>query len=262
MQISHRLILLLFVGYGCSHISAEELPDKPAKPDFKIESTKITRLDVVESAPMEGLPVVHGKITLKMHNVAEPKLQESPVSESPSAPEPSADLPTEVAETQIASVSATVYDRSRTLLTCYTGAAAGNPVTVWSNVDFNYFSGVAMLDAKGADGKLRSYHLLMGIGNEVTIISKKRAASAGEESPTPQIPKLPDGEPAFVITSANPDPASLKLIEDLHTLYRNEGTRMVREYIAREKAEEKRRKYLIANPPKPKDVTIHFWKRN
>jgi hypothetical protein len=30
---------------------------------------------------------------------------------------------------------------------------------------------------------------------------------------------------------------------------------------AREKAYAARRAYLLANPPKPKDVTVHFWKR-
>ena len=47
----------------------------------------------------------------------------------------------------------------------------------------------------------------------------------------------------------------------MHDLYRTEGPRMVAAYDARMKAEEERRAYLIAHPPKPKDVTVYFWNR-
>ena len=33
-------------------------------------------------------------------------------------------------------------------------------------------------------------------------------------------------------------------------------------YHARVKARAERKAYLLANPPKPNDVTISFWKRN
>ena len=33
-------------------------------------------------------------------------------------------------------------------------------------------------------------------------------------------------------------------------------------YAERSKAEAERRAYLLAHPPVPKDVTIHFWQRD
>ena len=60
----------------------------------------------------------------------------------------------------------------------------------------------------------------------------------------------------------NPDPGAVKLVENLHALYRTEGTRMAADFAARAKATEEQKAYLLANPPKPKDVTVHFWKRD
>jgi len=44
-------------------------------------------------------------------------------------------------------------------------------------------------------------------------------------------------------------------------LYRKEGASLEQAFYDREKAQAERREYFLANPPKPKDVTISFWKR-
>jgi len=54
----------------------------------------------------------------------------------------------------------------------------------------------------------------------------------------------------------------MDLLQGMHDLYRNEGPRMEAAYQARIKAHEERKAYLLANPPKPEDVTIQFWDRN
>jgi hypothetical protein len=64
-----------------------------------------------------------------------------------------------------------------------------------------------------------------------------------------------------VIQTEHPDPGTLTCIEDLHALYRDEGTRMAEACAARKLAREARKAHLLANPPKPKDVTVHFWSR-
>src|SRR5690606_4064394 len=88
------------------------------------------------------------------------------------------------------------------------------------------------------------------------------SARLAEYPEGPQIPALPDGAPAFVIVTENPDPESVRMIEDLHALHRAEGARMAAAAAAREQAYEDRKAHLLANPPKPRDVTVHFWKRD
>ena len=247
--------------------SPSPAPPPVEKPDFQIESTQVKRLDVVESPPMPDLPPVEGTITLTVRTVADPGLPDPPPPPQPREiddPEVKgrlAELRAKHLETQIAFVSATVYDRSRTRLTVYPSGGVDKAITVWSNLDFNHFSGFGSFQATDADGEVRQYALLMGIGNETSGLRRRLLAERGIEYEEPEIPAIPDGTPAFVIETENPDPQSVTLIEDLHALYRAEGARMAEAEVARQKAYEERRAYLLANPPKPKDVTVHFWKR-
>ncbi len=225
------------------------------KPDFEIETTQVKLIEVVEAPPMTGLPPVKGTMTLTVHGVADPGLPEvQPVEQAPVTPPsdtPTVETPTDLPETRFVSISATVYGHCRTLLKCQPMDNTSPPVTVWSNIDFNHFRSVANFDAKGADGKLRQYYLMMGIGNE----------EGNQLADGSAIPTLPDGAPAYLILTDNPAAESLRLVEDLHALYRTDGAKMEADAVAREKAEEVRRAYLLAHPPKPKDVTVHFWKR-
>ncbi len=227
------------------------------KPDFEIESTQVKLIEVVEAPPMAGLPPVEGTMKLTVHSVADPRIPDPtpPVTQAqnPSAEEFPPEFLDSTQESHFASISATVYDNSRTLLTCNSNAGAGSEVTVWSNINFNHFSGIGNVEAKGADGKVRNYNLMMSIGNDTTDKLNKSGA--------PAIPVMPNGAPAFVIQTEQPNAATLTLIEDLHALYRTEGTRMAEAAAARVKAEDEKRAYLIANPPKPKDITVHFWNR-
>ena len=50
------------------------------------------------------------------------------------------------------------------------------------------------------------------------------------------------------------------MLERLHRLYWSEGARMKAAHEARVREREERRAYLLANPPKPKDVRVRFWK--
>jgi len=69
--------------------------------------------------------------------------------------------------------------------------------------------------------------------------------------------------PAFVITEGDTtDKEAMDLVQGLHDLYRAEGVRMAAAYHARVKADADRRAYLLANPPKPENVTVRFWDRD
>jgi len=231
-------------------------PKEPIKkPDFKIESTQIKLLDVVESPPMSGLPPVEGTMTLTVHNVADPGLPDPPSPTPPNIDDSKIlgglqPLKVNQRDMGMVSLSATVYDHKRTLLRCNIyGGTERKEITAWSNLDFNHFCGFGNFEATGANKEVRSYALMMGIGNETT------------NTEGPEIPVIPDGAPAFVIQTENPDPETVTLIEDLHALYRAEGKRMKEDAAAREKAYEEKKAYLLAHPPKPKDVTVNFWKR-
>jgi hypothetical protein len=233
-------------------------PPPVEKPDFQVESTQVKRLDVVEAPPMPGLPPVEGTITLTVRNVADPGLPDPPPPPEPrSIEDPEikarlAELSAKHREIRVAFVSATVYDRSRTRLTVYPNGGIDKAVTVWSNLDFNHFSGFGSFEAEDVSGEIR---------NENPAFRRRLLTERGIEFEEPEIPTLPDGQPSFVIATEAPDPDGVKLIEDLHALYRTEGVRMAEACAAREKADAERRAYLLANPPKPKDVTVHFWKR-
>lgn len=247
----------------------DPVPAHPVeKPDFQVESTQVKLLDVVESPPMQGLPPVEGTIRITTHTVADPGLPDPPTPlpplpiTDPQVVERLAEMSAKYKETRILFLSATVYDHKRTLLRCHPNGATSKEITAWSNLDFNQFCGFGNFEAEGADGEVRKYALLMAISNENSEWRQKLLATKGIEYDAPEIPILPDDKPAFVIETADPDPEGVTLLEDLHALYRAEGARMAAACTARQKAYEDQKAYFLANPPKPKDVTVHFWKRS
>ena len=234
----------------------------PVVPDFTVKSTVVRELEVVESPPMSGLPPVTGTIIETVHLVEDPKLPDPPppvVAVDSGARVHLGDRPE---RPRFVFLSATVYNHSRTLLRCGTSRLPRKEITVWSNLDFNCFSGFSNFSVTDGEGEIRCYEMLgLGIGNEDTAKRAELLARHGRVYKAPEIPSIPDGEPGYVIVSENPDPESVEIVADLHQLYRNEGTRMKEAWLARIKAEEDRRAWYLAHPPVPKDVTIHFWQR-
>lgn len=243
-----------------------ESPTPIEKPDFQIEGTQIKFIEVVEAPPLPGLPPVEGTMRLTVHAVADPGLPDPVAPVEITHPTPVDFNVTESTEdpqeTHLIIVSATVYDQSRTLLTCQPMDGGGPSVTAWSNINFNHINGIDNFEATGADGLKRGYHLIMGIGNEDTRQIAQLAKAEGVEAELPQIPILPDGTPAFQIVTENPNPSVVKLIEDLHALYRDDKENLAAAAAAREAAYEEKKAHLLAHPPKPADVTVHFWKRD
>ena len=244
---------------------------KPGPIEFEVVRSHTKRVHVVESPEMPGLPAPEGDINITVQLVKDPGLPDPPPPlpalppDDPAVLARMAEFSAKYQETQLAFVSATVYDHSRTLLRCYPSGGAKREITLWSNLDFNHFCGFATFQVKGSDGETRQYGLMMGIGNENTQQRAKFLAEHDREYVAPAIPKLPDLSetgPAFVVTEGDiSDREAMELIQGMHNLYKAEGTRMEAAYHARIKAYEERKAYLLANPPKPKDVTVQFWKR-
>lgn len=254
---------------------ADGTPSPPApKPEpipFKVESSITRRVHVVESPEMPGLPAPEGTINVTVQLVKDPGLPDPPPPlpalppDDPAVLARMAELTEHYHESQLAFVSATVYDHSRTYFRCFPSGGGGGRKEIcgWSNLDFNHFSGFATFQFKSADGEVREYGLLMGIGNEDTQRTE-RLAQETETSETLEIPTLPvlaTSGPAFTITEGDAnDLEAMELIHGMHSLYRVEGARMEEAYHARIKAYEERKAYLLANPPKPKDLIINYWR--
>lgn len=240
--------------------------------EFEVLHSHTKQVHVVESPEMPGLPAPEGTINVTVQLVKDPGLPDPPPPlpvlppDDPAVLARLAELREQYKETQLVFVSATVYDHSRTYLRCYPSGGGGRrEICGWSNLDFNHFSGFATYQVKGADGELREYGLLMGIGNEDTHKRAEWLAKHDREYVAPEIPSLPElatAGPAFVISEGDTtDKEAMELIEGMHSLYKVEGKRMEDAYFARLKAYEERKAFLLANPPKPKDISIQFWKR-
>ncbi|NJR43903.1 MAG: hypothetical protein HC767_15825 [Akkermansiaceae bacterium] len=245
--------------------------EKPKPLKFNIQKTLTQRIKVEEASELNDLPPVKGTVTAMVQLVKDPGLID-PLPPLPALPPDDPAVIAKMAElrvshpkTQLVFVSATVYDHSRTFLRCYFNGEKENEISVWSNLDFNHFSGFGTYQVKASDGETRQYGLMMGLGNEGSAQKAAFAVKYEKTSALTKIPELPDLEiagPAFVVVEGDSsNREGIELVEGMHRLYRAEGKRMESAYHARTKAAEERKTFLLANPPVPENVTIQFWKR-
>lgn len=251
-----------------AQVDPAEPPAKPEPVNTPLISSDKFQRDVTEALPMPGLPPVTGRINMTLQVVEAPNLPEPPpvptsLQNDPEVQARLRELLQNRKATRLVFVSATVYDNHRTFLRIYPSGGIGDEVTAWSNLDFKVFCGCRGYRVTGADGSYQDCSLLMGIGDVRTNVTERMAARAGRQYVEPTIPELPEmatGGPAFVVTAGGENSVAKETLEQLHDLYRKEGARMVAENLARKQAEEERRAQLLANPPKPADVTIKYWK--
>jgi hypothetical protein len=77
----------------------------------------------------------------------------------------------------------------------------------------------------------------------------------------PQIPDFADGKASFSITSDKQAPAATLLtIQSLHDIYNSDYKRLKTAYEGREQARLEREAELKANPPRPQNITLNFWR--
>jgi hypothetical protein len=238
---------------------------------FKVKNSVTRQMQVEEAPEMAGLPPIKGKIKVTVQLVEDPGLVD-PAPPLPAMPVTDPAVLARMAECRakfqlpkIAFVSASVYEHKRTLISCHPNGKPSQVITAWSNLDFNHFSGFIRFEIKERKGIMQTYNLMMGISDMPGPAQVKRLAKAGQIDKAPRPPNLPDlavAGPAFVVVEGDAsDPEAMSLLQGMHDLYRSEGPRMKAAYHARMKAQAARRAYLLANPPKPEDVTIQFWER-
>ena len=239
-------------------------PQPQEMPDFKVIDSSTRSLEVVEAPPLPGLPPVAGTISIVTRKVEDPGLPMTgePLPVDPIEQARLQELAEKYHGTDYFFVSATIYDHSRTLLKIFPQGRSEGSISAWSNIDFNHFTGFPSYRITQADGTFREVGLLMGVENIDIQQLSVGMVLRGETYTPPTIPALPDlaaGDASFVVVGEQGQP-SMDTLQQMHRLYELEGERMAEAYQARVVAEEQRRAALLANPPKPKDVTIQYWR--
>jgi len=151
------------------------------------------------------------------------------------------------------------------LLRIYPSGKNDGQLAVWTNIDFNHFSGFSTYRVHEPDGKFRDHGLLMGLGNIDLRKVRDRHAQHDHPFTEPEIPELPElsaNGPAHAVVEGETNGPAMATLIQLEELYRGEGARMKAAFLAREQAYAERKAFLLANPPQPEDVTIRFWKRS
>jgi hypothetical protein len=229
----------------------QEAPEEPVKePEpikFEVLSSRTKEVYVKEAPEMSDLPPIEGTIKMTIQKVANPGLTDPP----PPLPSLPPDDPAVLARlqelretyrgTELVFLSASVHlenntaENARTLLRIY---------------------------PNGQD-----MGILMGISpmyGQTMRRMAERAAQAGREYTEPEIPELPDlatSGPQFLIVEGDDESPAMDVLEQLHDLFEGSGEKLRAQYFAREKARAERKAYLLANPPKPKDLTVRVWRR-
>ena len=139
----------------------------------------------------------------------------------------------------------------RTLVTCWPDHQ-GEPVTFWSSADFALLSNVSTFAA--ANGKVHDLFMLWSNAD----ISE--TAASDPEYTAPKIPAFPAGKAAFTIVGTPPDAATLLPIQSLHDIYNSEYERLNAAWQGRERARLQHEADLQANPPRPKDIVLNYWR--
>jgi hypothetical protein len=157
-------------------------------------------------------------------------------------------------------LGATVYrskDTPPRSLVRYWPKPTGKSITFWSSADFALISGIHSFVAN--DGQTR--WLFMSWGNMDIERQTALHAARGREYHAPNIPEFPVGNATFTIVGDAPaDAADLIPIQSLHDLYNREFERLKIAYEGREQARLQREADLKANPPRPKDITLNYWR--
>jgi hypothetical protein len=130
----------------------------------------------------------------------------------------------------------------------------GECIVFWSSADFALISGIGIFI--GPDGGTRNLFLMWNFSEIETRTALKN--ELGPESPP--IPDFPPEKATFQISSGNPSQQTLASIQALHDLYNNEHDRLEKAYQGRERARILQEAELKANPPKPKDIVLNYWR--
>ena len=231
-------------------------PPEPPKPKFIVSEKDI----------LESKSIHQGGRTITVRKIKPIALPPPPPPPEPLSAELQAAYRKRVAayreahpRTKMAFLSATVFRSKdfppRTLVRCWPEGRK-EMITFWSSADFGLIAGIhSFVDSTG-----NQYAMMMGWG--YADLDKRPGMLAahlkayGATAP----PAFSDGKASFEIIGASVPAEDLAPIQALHDLYNNEHDHLQKAYEGRERARLQHEAELIANPPKPKDIVLNYWR--
>jgi len=232
-------------------------PPAPPKPEFRIPAQ-----DILEATTHE-----QGGRTITVQQIKPIALPPPPAPVETAAVEVDAEFTKRLAEYReehprsgLLFLGATVFrskDSPPRTLVRYWPEGGHEDITFWSSADFALIAGGIN---SFVDSAAETHYLLMGWGNvDIDRMSELQAAK-GREYDAPAMPDFPEGKATFEIVGKPPAAEELAPIQALHDLYNNQLVRLKTAFEGREKARIEREEYLKANPPKPKNITLNYWR--
>lgn len=243
----------------------------PEPIQFRALSSSTSQFQVTEAPEMSDLPPIKGTINVTVQRVADPGLPDPPAPllalplDDPRVIAGMKEFRDHSHNRKFVFLSATVYDHSRTLLKIYPNGKPESWISAWSNVDFSHFSACPRYRIKLENGEIIDCDLMMGISRIDTYQLRKLLARQKKAYISPEIPEMPDlaaRGPTFIVNGGNEKGEAMETLQQLHKLYRQDGVKMEEIVHAREKSHAERHAFLLANPPKPKDLVINYWRGN
>lgn len=235
-------------------------PPAPPKPEFHIPAR-----DILSTATHE-----QGGRTITIRQIKPIALPPPPIPPAPAKPaaleldeefnQSLTKYREERAKSGLLFLGATVFRSKnsppRTLVR-YWPEGTGETITFWSSADFALIAGGIQSFADSAGD---THHLLMGWSEVDIDRMSRREVGQGREYDAPAMPDLPKGNATFQIIGEAPAAEELVAIQSLHDIYHTELARLTTAHAGREKARIQRQAFLKANPPRPEDITLNYWR--
>lgn len=216
---------------------------------------------------LEGWQINLGNRAVILNRVVPPVLAEQPaavVTPAPQLVSPEmleAALRWERKKYEVIFISALVYDRAVTQLQWY---QEGRVLEAFSNIDFNYFSGVNEIETDDT-----IYWLIMGIGDQtragVDAVNRAVAEQGLAESLRITVPPLAQFSATrseYFLTEKSGQPTLANVptaIDALHVYFDAHRQELIEGFAQREAQQIAREKWLKEHPPVPKNTVINFW---
>jgi hypothetical protein len=270
-EFRHRFLFagLLIIAVGVSPVCLGQ-PDGSFSQDATPMASPIEKQSAPGFQVIESWKVDKGDHAVYFNRVAAPDVSSlkaarratpTPAPEAaPVSPEEmAADLRRQQKRWETLFLSVTVYDHQVSEVRW----GPGNQYRVFSNIDFNYFSGMNEVESDDA-----FYTLVLGLGNEVTgdamqaVRERRWSELAGSVVPGPAA--FGNRGFRFLLDKGSvPPPAeALRAMEALHAFYRENSQKLAEAYAKREadQAERVAREgWEKEHPQKPRDRVINFW---
>ncbi len=240
------LLLSAVAGY------AQEVSKPSAAPEMRVLQTR--------RVPLGNRSIIFNRV------------QPPVIAEKPQAPAPVALKPTEE-ERRVMEESAKSYARKRHESLFLTATVVDGPVTelywtysgrqcrAFSNIDFNYFAGMAEFETEDTVCWL----LMAVVSNQSAGVQSGDTAKNVAAMGGAKLPPLPEFSKTrseyFVVEDQGgplPDEAVVG-IEALHVYFDANRARIIEESKKREAARIAQEQWLKEHPPVPKNTVINFW---